>query len=361
VGVVLVAAIKTDRRKAFAVVGALAIGVLLANVAPLPGGSSTERVSGASASGLGPRVALWGNAVTAIGERPFIGFGPGRFATAVSPHTSIEVAQYTGGDMLYADAHNFVVEYATTTGLVGLLLLFGWLVTAGRRARGPLVGFVIAVAMSMLLQPQYVGLTPLVALALGAAGPELRLLPEPGARARSWVAGICFVSAVIGLGFGVVLMAGDAAYLNGVNDHSYSEIARADSLLPPWPTLAAQRSSIAGVDRVLSGERKYEGIAIEAAKEAIRRDPADPQWRFTLGSLEESGLHWRAADRLYRETLARNPWSVVALSGTYRIAVKEDRFADANVTRDQLCRLATQACPPPPAKFARELAKMQSR
>ena len=108
------------------------------------------------------RGALWGNAVSAIEEQPLLGYGPGRFATAVSPHTSVEVARYTGGDVLYADAHNFVVEYATTTGLVGLLLLFGWLISAGRRARGPLVGFVIAVAMSMLLQPQYLGLTPLV-------------------------------------------------------------------------------------------------------------------------------------------------------------------------------------------------------
>lgn len=361
VGAVLVAAIRTDRRKAVAVVGALAIGVLLANVAPLPGGSSTDRVSGASASGLRPRIALWGNAVTALESRPLIGYGPGRFATAVAPHAGVEVARYTGGDMLYADAHNFIVEYATTTGLVGLLLLAGWLITAGRRARGPLVGFVIAIALSMLFEPQSVGLTPLVALALGAAGPELRLFPGPGTRARPVVAGVCILTALVGLGFGAVLLAGDAAYLDGVNDRSFAEIAHADALLPPWPTIAAHRASIASVDRVLTGNRRYEVIAVAAAREAVRRDPADPQWLFTLAGYEESRGHQRAADRLYHQTLVRNPWSVVALSGRYRIAVKQGDFADARLTREQLCRLAKEACPPSPEKFAQELRQPQKR
>jgi hypothetical protein len=355
VGASLVAAVRADRRKALAVVGALLMGVLLANFAPLPGGSSTSRVAGASASGLGPRVALWTDAVDAIAERPVIGYGPGRFATAVSPHTSVEVARYTGGDVLYADAHNFIVEYATTTGLLGLILLAGWLITSGRRARGPLVGFVIAVALSMLLQPQYVGLTPLVALALGAAGPGLRLYPGPGSRARPAVAGVCILTALIGLGFGAVLMAGDAAYRDGINTRSVATLERADELFPPWPNIPARLSAFAVWQRVMTNDTKYEAVAEAAAAEAIRRDPSEPQSRFTLGSLEEAAGRPRAADRRYREALDRNPWSVTALSARYRVAVKQENFDTANDVRDQLCQLGRDACPPPPAKFKREM------
>ena len=46
---------------------------------------------------------------------------------------ALDIAQDHGADVLLVDAHNVVVEYLTTTGLLGLLAAAAWLVFAARR------------------------------------------------------------------------------------------------------------------------------------------------------------------------------------------------------------------------------------
>ena len=149
-------------------------------------------------NGLGPRVQLWQAAIEAIGDRPLLGYGPGRTqARHVTPRRSLTFARYEGPDVLFADAHNFLVEVLTTTGILGFAAFLAWLVLAGRRARGPLAGFAVVGAMTMLVEPLNVGLTPLVLLALGAAGADAA---EPALTGRlvvpvaRWPSGISVVT-----------------------------------------------------------------------------------------------------------------------------------------------------------------------
>ena len=307
IGAVVFAASRAGLRRGCLIGGAVALGIVLSMLVPAPGGSSTQRVTGATSQGLGPRVALWESAAHGLTDRPLIGFGPGRFYVAATPHTSLTTARYTGGDTLYADAHNFVVEFATTTGLLGLIALGGFLIVAGRRARGPLVGFTIVVAITMLLQPQYVGLTPLVLLALGASGPRLRLFPASGVDAERPVdrgtgrmgAGrvilvvLCGATALVGGVVGYRAIAGDAAFERAVTERSPAQVDRADRLFPAWPDVPAQRASIYATRRFLTGERRYEALAARSGREAVERDPSDPQWLFQMGNLEEASHAFR--------------------------------------------------------------------
>ena len=362
IGSVAIVAIRAGWRRGSMLAAAVLVGILLSMLVPTPGVSSTQRVTGATSSGLGPRVALWRSAATGIADRPVIGYGPGRFYVGATPHSSVTTARYTGGDTLYADAHNFVVEYATTTGLLGLVALGGFLIVAGRRARGPLVGFVIVAAITMLLQPQYVGLTPLVLLALGASGPPLSLRSRAVVRdgpsiARVGFVVVCAATAIVGAVAAYRGVSGDASFKQGITNRKLAPIDRADHMFPPWPDVPAQRGSLYATQRFITGDQVYERLAEDNAKEAMRRDPADPQWTFQVGNLEEASHRYAAASRYYTRALHLNPWSVNALSGAYRIAVRSDRTGAALRLRSRLCEIGKDSCPPRPSKYRAHLGR----
>ncbi len=177
-----------DHRKgrAGALVAAALVGLILA-MAISSSASASGRVSEQSSSGLGSRVALWRSGFTALEDRPLLGYGPGRFLGASSPHRTLEIARYEGPDTLYSDAHNLIVEYSVSTGIVGITLLGAWVFLSARRGRGPLLGFCVVALLIGLLEPQDVGVTPLIALALGGAmarAPNPRLRDAPPAIGR---------------------------------------------------------------------------------------------------------------------------------------------------------------------------------
>lgn len=137
-----------------------ASGALLA----APEQSGTARLSDASASG---RPVAWRAGVTAAIERPLLGWGPGRFEAEATRRRSLEDRPVEFAP--FVDAHSWPIEYAATTGLIGLGLLVAWLAAVAARARGGLAIFALTILANGLLQPASVGLTPLAALAAGLA------------------------------------------------------------------------------------------------------------------------------------------------------------------------------------------------
>lgn len=353
----VVQCLRCGARRGSMATAVLLAGIVLALLVPAPSGSaSTQRVTAAASSGLGPRLSIWGDAVEALTERPLVGYGPGRFFVAVSPRTGLEVVRYNGADALYADAHNVLVEYLTTTGIAGFALFAAWLGLAGARARGPLVGFVLVVAASMLFEPLYVGLTPLVMLTLGASGPG----PGPGTlrpSVRAIGRVVAVIGALTGLVAGVSLLLGDVALERASDRRSRAEIHRAASLLPPWPDVPAFEASIDATLRALTGDRSFEERAIAHERLAVDRDPADPVWWARLGEFQEASRHFADADRSYRQALRRNPWSIIALSGRYRLAVRRNDLVTARAIRSRLCEIGKDACPPTPERHRRELSR----
>ena len=229
------------------------------------------------------RVDAWRAGLAVLGHRPLLGFGPGQFrdaiATTLSPHQarSVDLSVFVG-------AHDLVVEYATTTGLLGLAALVAWLVLAVRRRRGRSVIAAGALLLCALAQPMEVAATPLLFLLLGAA----RAAPVPdeaGARAKQPLAapppgrwfrlatGGCMVLAAAA---GVGLIAGDVSSARAERalaaHHPLQAAAAAraaDGELFAWPD-PEELSARADV------EAGHHLAALQADDVARSRDPADP-------------------------------------------------------------------------------------
>jgi hypothetical protein len=284
--------------------------------------------------------------LAALSERPVLGYGPARFFAASAPRTSVESARYTGGDLLYGDAHNVVVEYLVTTGILGFGLGLAWVLVAARRSRGPLAGFCAVVLVTMLFEPQYVGLTPLVALAFGATGPPVSALPD----SRGWrrvgrgAAILALGSAVVGAALGVALVLGDARFRDAVDGSSLQALDAAEPLLPAWPQMPALRGVLyaSAADRLSS--RDLGRAALRAEQGAVDRDPADPQWWWLRGQLAESFATPGEAARDYRRALARNPWSAEAMTGMMRLATRRGDATAAEHWRTRLCEIGPTVC-----------------
>jgi O-antigen ligase len=339
---------RRDWARAGFVVLAFVVGFAVSQVPNLSESSGAERVSADASSGLAPRIRLWQAALEGVVDRPLLGYGPGRSVAATTAHRSLTTARYEGPDVLYSDAHNFLVEELATTGVLGFAAFLGWLVLAGRRARGALAGFAVIGAITMLFEPQSLALTPLVLLAFGAAGADRdeRALTEGSWLQSRLAVGVSIALIVVGAGFGITLIRGDAHYRHAVLQSSFDELNAAERLFPPWPQLAGIRAQFLNDRATTGGGRTVGRRAITAERGAISRDSDDPHWWYALGALEEQ---WGSANRsasAYREALRRNPWSQSARLGLFRLALRRDDRAAAARLRTKMCEVGPAYCPP---------------
>lgn len=326
-GTTLAGARPLGRRRGATFVLALLVGFGLgAAITAVGGGTSVAaRVSEARSAGSGivPRVEAWRAGLRAVGDRPLLGAGPGRFRAATSQYRTARQVRAEGPDRYFADAHNWLVEYAVTTGLVGLGALAAWVWTAGRRARGPLAAFAAGLGALQLVQPQSVRLTPVALLALGAAGPAV---PVAWGWARRCTAGVGVAAA---LAWGALLLAGDHYQLRAYLDFHVADAETADRLLPAWPRPAILASRIHTF--VGKTERRPEEIeaAIRWRRVALARDPTDPVlWNDLADILAVEGRLGEARTA-YLHALRWDPVSVRAMNGLARLSAESGRPAEA--------------------------------
>jgi hypothetical protein len=347
--VVVLALVRAGWRTTVIVVALGALGVGLASVAYPSDTGAASRLAGSSSSSVLGRVDRWRMALPAVADRPLLGIGPGLYRRGTSPHDTVAAARAFGADTLYQDGHNFVVEYAVTVGLVGLALLLTWIVLAALGARGELAWFAAFGGVSLLLQPQFVGLTPVLALALGAAAAP-RAAPDPGStRARAGVTTarvIGVVGVVAGLAVSVVLVRGDVQFDRAASDRRPATARRAMQELAPWtdPSEFLARVELARVPTDPDASDR----ALRAARVAVDRDRSAPGSWLLVGQIEVQRRHPARAAHAYGQALRWNPQSTTALLALARIA--DDRGDAAEVAAR--CRrvravVHVAVCPPP--------------
>lgn len=315
-------------RRSLAILAAVTFGVVLAplgvegavlgssRVTEAPLSPAAEEGSESVVGRTDTRFAVWRISAGAFAERPVVGWGPGRFHAATSSRYDAESAQEGG---VFRDAHNWIVEYGITTGAVGLLLLLAWLAMAALGARGPLGGFALIIAGAGLVEPLTVGLTPVALLALGASerghsGTEMNRF----SLVRGWrvAAGAALAA---GLGASVLLLIGQGFMGHSRRNDSSEQAQRALSLSPPWPEVASLAARVESYYGVIEGEQRRRRT-IELARQATRRDPADPApWSY-LGFLELVWGDERRAAMAFKKSLDRNPWGAEALRGSVALA-----------------------------------------
>jgi O-antigen ligase len=125
-----------------------------------------------SESGSAARPGLWRAAVSAIGEHPVLGWGPGRIRPAIQHHFSADfVRQYQTDDFASAwnDVHNIVLQMLIGVGIVGVVLLTVFVVYSMRRGNFALSLGAVAISINWLLQPSSVSSLGIAAIFLGAS------------------------------------------------------------------------------------------------------------------------------------------------------------------------------------------------
>jgi O-antigen ligase len=333
---------RADAARALVLVAVVVAGFFLAQLPSNVDATGSSRLSGDSSRGLSARLTTWGDALDAVLDRPLLGFGPGRTMVAVSPETPLSVARTEGPESYYVDAHNVFVEQLTTTGLLGLACFVAWLWSASRRARGPLLGFALIGGSMLLLEPTMPELAVLLALALGVAGassgPDLRLFPA----ASSWPGVITISLASVGVIAGVLLLVGDANYLDSQREQRVAPIDVMDATWPPWPDAPRYRAILVanGARRAADGRR-----ALRDAREALDRDRANPQSWQIVGGVEALWGDPGRARHAYREALRRLPWSAQSLTGLMQLEVSTGHRAAAARYRAKVCRIGREYCP----------------
>lgn len=289
--------------------------------------TSSQRLAEGAGGGLRARTEAWLSATHAIEDRPMLGAGPGRFQAATSKYRTLAFARAEGPGKLYLDAHNLVVEYATTTGIPGVALLLVWLAVALRRAgpRSPLGAAATGLLLVHLLEPQSVASTPVAFLVLGAAAPGLDL-----ANTRLVKAGLTTVAA-LGIGLAGVLGYGFYAMNQATLDFNRSWALVADRNLPPWPDPKEIRARIAVLHALETHQQADLDKALPYRQAATKRDPSDPVPLETLAMFElQLGRRGEAA-RHFSGVLQLNPWAPNSLNALGRLYADAGRREDALV------------------------------
>ena len=202
----------------------------------------------------------------------------------------------------------------------------------------PARGFAVVVGATWLVQPQGVDTTPLLMLALGAsrAGSwRPRRLPRrrPLRAVGAWSRRIAVAMVVTGL-LGLVAAIGACCSASARSTSAWTTVrcaavhraTRVHRLLPGDQVAARPRSSSA-TGSAATCERPDRCAARRPREDRARAGADRPDWWNRLGEVEgEWGS--RAADAAFREALEYNPWSIRAMDGRYRLAVRAHEHRD---------------------------------
>jgi O-antigen ligase len=282
-------------------VGSLLAGSLFGKYRGGAGGV-TQNLAGSSAQETyGQRFAAWRAAFHAFVHHPLLGYGPGQTRQATTPFWPLS-EEMKLPSTYFSDAHNILIEVATTVGIIGLILFVGWLVLGFRHRRGPLIGVVLVILVTELAEPLNVGLTPIAFLALGAAALVLTPAVEDSERPPpSWARRGALVAALLALVPAIMLLVGDGetvlsnnAFSVAQDSAALSRANTAETLLSPWPGPATNLGAI-HLYLSLGGNKSQTADAIYWDEVAVARDPGNAPLRVNLANALLYGRHGPAA------------------------------------------------------------------
>jgi hypothetical protein len=310
----------------------LLAGALIASWSNAAG--SIARVAGStSEETFGQRLMAWREGLRAFTHHLLIGAGPGQFRSVTSFLFPLSFVKPSPGEV-FTDAHNFIVEYLTTTGILGTLALLCWLAVILSKARGPLAVAAIVLIAIELAEPLDAAVFPVALAALGAAGPLSRYesshhIPDrvrqrrPGDGPAAFpvaVRAIVGAFTVVGLVAGTLLVAGDGLMLRGQGQRELAQDTlalgngtTANTLLSAWPDPA----------QLLSETHFYLGLgdhpgqrlqAVHWSEVAVSRDPTNSSLLVMLSSYELVAGEYRAAQQSALEAYDYLPWYPSALN-----------------------------------------------
>ncbi len=325
----------------------------------LAGGSDlgTRVTSGTSQTTFGLRIELWRDAARGLLHHPILGTGPGQLLGGTAPYIRAGLGHHLDG-RLFTDAHNFLVEVTVTTGILGLAFFLAWLLGIARIARGPFLGFAVALMAVELVEPMNVGVTPLAFLAAGAAigsvlysfewsraaasmppiatanlpGPDGVVAGGPRGRTPFVTGTVVAVSVAASLFLAVTSLVGVLDF-SRTSTVSLPAARASNALVPYWPQSASQigfywRYEYA-IDHAPAAERTDLLNARTWYTLAADRDPADPVGWWQVAQLDRLLGDRPAEGKALGRSLADDPYLPASLSSAAALSASEGRWATA--------------------------------
>jgi hypothetical protein len=309
-----------------AVFGVLAVGAVAAShpvrrfddfkSGKLPHGVGlqvTNHLLGSSGSG---RWQYWGAAVSQFRAHPLRGGGAGSWEYWWQQHGSLPIfTQF---------AHSIYLETMGELGVIGLLLLLGWLVLAvvgsiraARILASPYVAALAAVGIAFFVAASYDWVWQLSALAvvgvgsLGVALGTLPSRPSPVAGRAGFLRPVLALLAVAAIVPQVVVLAEGIHMNDSRTAAAAGDLTRAQAealaarAVEPWATSPyIQLAQLSDGERQYADARHWIGLAID-------RSPQNWLVWFVAARIDrERGLH-RVAAREYQRAIALNPHGLV--------------------------------------------------
>jgi Flp pilus assembly protein TadD len=114
---------------------------------------------------------------------------------------------------------------------------------------------------------------------------------------------------------GVVLLTGDWHLRQAELDFDLSHARAADELLPVWAVSADQLAKLSAFAAIEAGTDRTFDEALRWRKEAVRREPIDPEWWVLLGELQLVRGESFEAIASFDRALENNPQSTRGLMG----------------------------------------------
>ncbi len=258
----------------------LAAGVALDRVAGA-GRNAADRLAESSGGG---RSTVWRYGLDAFTERPVLGYGFGRFRSAVQDKFSVDfVRDYSIDEVTQAwfDPHNVGIGVLVAVGIVGTALFLAWTLSWIPALRGPLAWALLPLALHWLLQPVSLFTLPLAMLLFGAAGTMRSVENPPGRRAT-------MAAATFGVALAGTLVVGDFVFQRAADELD------ADTM--------AAVASAAGDDPIL-GDVVARAYELEAPSPEGSSDALD--WRRRVAESEPDRPFWWS--QLAREAVGGRP------------------------------------------------------
>lgn len=327
----------------------LAAAVLTAFASPhLRARLAAVRAEGAASA----RVAGWVSGLRIAREHPLLGTGPDTFLYAFPSRKNEVYHRAAGPGITHAHAHNELIQWAATTGWLGLGLYLWLLAAAGRASwsslraspRPELTAAALAALAGLwaqsLLNFSSIGTSALAAILAGAAlapGSRPAVLRLPGAFARLAAAGLLALAASGGAVGALRSWRADAQFKTALGDlaagNRLSAARRMERAVALKGGVSLYRARLGSVYRELAeraadpaGKRRWLDRALHHAREDAARHPGAPDAHNNLGvllmhrgrALEVD--HREEALEAFRLAVRLDPWSAEIWANLARMA-----------------------------------------
>ena len=318
----------------------IAVGIGIARLV----GDGTDALARAAASG-GGRTDWWIAGWNAFLDRPVVGWGAGRFRSAIQGDLSFAHIAANQDSQAIPDAHNLLVNMTVDFGIVGLMLFgaFCWFVA--RRVAGVYSLALIAVPIIWLLQPvaQTTMLVYMILLGIAVSSGEASdssSQPSPDtSTVKSWV---WATATIIGVGAASWLMVAEYRLAQASLDLDGEAFAAAEAMYFGDP-LVSDIGARLWIGRSML-DTAAESRILPQMERSADLEPTRAYFQARVASELARLGDYPAAEQRARRALDLQPTSSLAWGTLMNIAEQTDNSGLRSEAMLSLCALGLDTC-----------------